>query len=178
MDRRVAFWKRRMRDRILVSLGVRNPRPAPSRWQKYVEEKRLKVTCCYDRPPLFEDLEELLRQYEMQLGARFDPDAERELDSDAVGIPTICPTVHFGEGIIGAFFGGEPIFSSTDIKTDSVRKPVVTDWAELDSLRFEESNPWVQRVLDCLRFFVARGGSSASAGRLETRTTTAATQRL
>jgi len=157
MDRRIAFWQRQMRDRILVSFGVRNPRPTPSRWQKHVEEKGLKVTCCYDRPPLFECLEDLLRQYEMQIGARFDPDAERELDSDAVGIPMFCPTVHFGEGIVGAFFGGELIFSSTDTKTNSVCKPVVTDWAQLDSLRFEESSPWVQRALDCLRFFVARG---------------------
>ena len=156
MNRRIAFWQRRLRDRILAAIGVRSPNPKPSRFEQYVRRHGLETQCCYDRPPIFEDMDKLFELHEARSLGGFDPDALRAVASDSIPLPTIGPTVHFGEGIIGAFFGGEPMFSSTDVKTESVCRPVVTDWQQLDELHFDEGNPWVQRVLDCLRLFVAR----------------------
>ena len=156
MDRRVRFWKREMPDEILANVGVKRPDAGPSKWDRYIRQKGLETLCSYDRPPVFEDLEALFEQYEARLGEPFDPDLAKEAHDDGFGVPILCPTVHFGEGVVGTFFGGEPIFASTDIKTESVCRPVVKDWSQLDSLRFDESNPWLQRVLDCHRFFVER----------------------
>jgi len=154
MDRWVAFWRRQMPDRILAMVGVKSRSRRPSAWQTYIEEKGLKTERSYDRPPVFEDLHALLEQYKVRYGGGFDPDAEKPVKDDGVGLPTACPTVHFGEGVVGALFGGRLKFASTDVKTESICEPVVTDWAQLDGLKFDEENPWLRRVLDCLRFFV------------------------
>ena len=153
MDRRLRFWRREMPNEILVSVGVKWRKAGPSAWERYVREHRLETQCTYDRPPVFEDLRRLFELYEVRLGKPFDPDAEKPVHDDAIPLPMFCPTVHFGEGIVGMFFGGEPIFASTDVKTESVCRPVVTDWAQLESLRFDEADPWLQRVLGCLRHF-------------------------
>lgn len=153
MDRWVAFWRRHMPGRILATVGARPRTPQPSRWESYVKAHGLETEKRGDRRPLFEDLERLFDMYEARLPAR-PPD--RVVQGDVVGIPIFCPTVHFGEGIHGAFFGGKVTFSSSDIKTDSVAEPVITDWAQLTSLEFDEQNVWVQRILEMLRFFSAR----------------------
>jgi len=157
MDRRIAFWRREMRGEILAHVSVRRPNAGPSRWEQYVRSRHLETKHSYDRPPIFEDLPRLFELYEARTPGGFDPDEAKLVPDDSIPVPRICPTVNFGEGIVGAFFGGEPVFSSTDVKTESVCRPVVTDWGQLDNLRFDERNPWVQPVLECLRFFVRNG---------------------
>ena len=153
VDRWVAFWRRQMPGQILAMVGAKQPPPQPSKWEAYVKEKKLETERLGDKPPLFENLERLLEMYEVRLS---EPRRKRLVHSDGVGFPIFGPTVHFGEGVYGAFFGGKVKFSSSDTKTESVAEPVITDWSQLGSLHFDEDNVWVQRVLDMLRWFVER----------------------
>ncbi|MBI3946914.1 MAG: hypothetical protein HY321_13405 [Armatimonadetes bacterium] len=156
MDRKVAFWQRRMPGQILAVVSARSSHAEPSRWERYCREHDLETERIGTRPPLFEDPARLFEMCEARVSLP-EESSQPPVRTDTVRVPGCTPTVHFGEGIHGAFFGGKVRFSSSDVKTESVCDPVITDWAQLDGLRFDESHPWVQRVLGVLRYFVERG---------------------
>ena len=151
MDRWIAFWRREMPGEILAHVRARQPSSQPSKWNTYVASNGLETEKLGGRPPLFENLDRMLEIYEARGG---EPWPEQRVRDDTVRLRSFCPTVNFGEGISGAFFGGKVRFASSDVKTESVCDPVITDWSQLDGLRFDAENVWVQRTVGVLRHLV------------------------
>ncbi len=154
MDRWIAFWKREMPGEILAQVRARQPSSQPSRWIAYVKENGLETEKLGSRPPMFENLDRMLEIYEVRASGGW---PERRVRDDTVQFQSFCPTVNFGEGISGALFGGRIRFASSDVKTESVSDPVITDWSQLDGLGFDAGNEWVQRIVGVLRHFVENG---------------------
>jgi hypothetical protein len=149
MDRTVAFWKRQMSDQILVRFAGAGARRSNEPAHMVAPDEAV----AEGNPPRFADVPRLLRDYESSL--KPGPSLEDALYDDSPGVPVIMPEVEFGNGIMGAIFGAKLHIASSKVHTTTFNEPVVTDWDQVAGLRFDENNEWVQRVLSCLRYFVA-----------------------
>ena len=141
MERQVAFWKRRMSDQILVSFDLPSPSP---------ETRTAAADSVADtHPPLFDDVPKMLRDFEATL-----PDTvpERAVQDDTIGIPGWMADQQFGNGLTGAMFGATLQIASTRRHTMTFNAPVIREWSDLASLRFDAHNAWCLRCLDCLRY--------------------------
>jgi hypothetical protein len=133
LDRRLAFYDRRLEDGILATIipsGGKEADVGPTR-----------VRDCL----LLSDLEGCLR---------------RAQDGDITDwlcdyVPTVYPTVYFGESIWSGMFGGELQFSGNDVHTWSYcAKPVIE---RAEAFRFPEvsrSNYWFDQMLTVTEYFV------------------------
>ena len=95
--------------------------------------------------------------------ARFDPSrnetilqaAERSLERHAAIPDDTPPTLLAGGGVYftGAVFGA-PVRATADVITST---PILDDWDQLDSLRFDLGNVWAQRALHLAEQLADRG---------------------
>jgi len=82
--------------------------------------------------------------------------AERGLADHAQMPDDMPPALVAGGGVhfTGAVFG-TPLRVTANMLTP---EPIIQDWSELASLRYDPQNPWVQRALTLARQLVARSG--------------------
>ena len=130
MDRFLEFFQRRMQDGILATIPVR----AKDNAEDLFNTGPTRVRNCIA-------LENLERFLERQTA----PDTSQWLCDF---IPSVYPTLTFGESIWSAFLGAEILFAGNDVHTWSYAADPAIE--SVDSFRFPEitpDNPWLQRML-------------------------------
>jgi len=146
MDRLVAFWRRQLGDEILVSFVRHRRRSNALDWGT---EEVDGVSA--ERTPLYDDLPGMLRRFECSLD---EAAPVEELGDDALNIPETEPEDPFGCGWVGAMFGARMHALTSTYETITYNEPVITDWAQLEELEFDENGEWPQSLLNALRYFV------------------------
>ena len=118
MSRLMAFWKRRMTDRILVdfSSGVPN-----QTWQRFLREHGFNgnpmAVAAEERPCLCEsDPAAVLEICDAHMSVI------RDLLDDSM--PHALPTHHYSSGIVGGLLGGHVRFMGTSVQTWSTSQPM------------------------------------------------------
>ena len=143
----VAFWQRKLSEEIVVSF-------ARGRSRSYEVDVETDDNGGFseDRTPLYEDVPGMLRRFEEQLGP--EPEPENQVYDDGVQIAIVKPENPFGSGWVGAMFGAKLHTLTSNSETITQTDPVITDWAQLEKLKFDENNEWLQKILSALRYFV------------------------
>ena len=149
MDRSVELWERKASDRILASFNTEGDVGLSA-------VRTMDGTVSERYPALYDDVPRMLTDFEAGI-TREELRGNDGIWDDDPRIPKAWPELQFGNGMPGAIFGGEVITTSTFDHTYTFNEPVVTDWAQVDGLRFDPSNCWVKRIDSALRHFVACG---------------------
>ena len=135
-----SLYERRAQDRIFAAMEV--PSPALEAFG----EQYPPGYCNYPDPA------ERIEFWDRLLSER----AAVEDDS----IPSAYPS-EFDQGLYGGLLGGEVQFMAHPQSgwISSMVAPLLEDWSQFDSLRFDPSHPWFGRYLDQLKIFAqaARG---------------------
>lgn len=138
VERHRLLWTRRLPDRILAAI---EPEEAPL--------DPLGMWAAQAAP----DLDAMFTIWEEGLGRR------RELRDDAIPIGRVI----LGGQSWGGFLGAEVVFA----EGGGWSKPLLTDWSQLESLRFDENNEWIQRQRHACHYFVERARGRFALGETE-----------
>ena len=158
MDRFVKFWNRELSEEILVDfrkgpticeiIAIANSKTGETNIPEFTE---------LDPEGLFLNFEKMFLEKKK---AVINPTISESLEDDNVGIPVVWLDTDFGFGVFGAMFGGKIRVRcikdrAGNIEFNTDNEPVLKSWDDLDSLKFEEGNYWVQKILSYLDYTVA-----------------------
>jgi hypothetical protein len=141
LERRRRFFRREMRDCILVTLPVAIYTEADwqafeQRWPQYGEGETRPYPCD----------EEIFARELIGLQAR------GQVEDDE--LPVLYTTLDAGEGIVGGTLGGDIRFLHRPRGAAfSATKAVLPDYSDLSSLPDPLASPWTARLLDIQRYF-------------------------
>ena len=139
-ERNKRFIKRQMMDGILFTAGVRNNPYAlkENRDETWNDRECLSVS---DGEWVIENCRRNARIY-------------KDIDDDT--LTEGYPTVHFGESFYSAMLNGEIHFVGNAIRTCSGAKPIVFGENDLDKLKIDENNHWVQIFKNTATYFAKK----------------------
>ena len=133
--RQRSFFKGEMNDQILVTIEV--------------PQKDLIHPChlVYEGT----DVDELVSLWEKSFETR------SKIEDDYLPIAQ----ADFGTGVTGGFFGANVRFECPDHNYGTARSswsdPTLTDYQDLEKLRLDKNNPWVQKVTTATRYLTEKG---------------------
>ncbi|MCL2527153.1 MAG: hypothetical protein FWE42_01950 [Defluviitaleaceae bacterium] len=133
------FLKREMMDGILFKATVsQNP---------YAKEE--------NRDRTWQDRECLAVTGKEWIMSNFRSNTSIYQDIEDDTIPTIYPTLHFGESIYSALLGGEIQFVGSEYHTCSGAKPLIREASDLEKIKDYHENKWVKIFTESAAYFAA-----------------------
>ncbi|MCL5772125.1 MAG: hypothetical protein M1479_07615 [Actinobacteria bacterium] len=148
MDRNVKFWKRELSDQILLYFYMGNL--LRNDGSIYLPGGEVSGR----NPNLFDDYTRLLKIFLEDVELEKNTSYNQEILDDDLKIPIAYPELDFGNGMMGAIFGGKVIATSSQRRTYTFNEPVIKEWSQINNLIFDPNNKWVKKITDCLKFFV------------------------
>ncbi|MCW5977927.1 MAG: hypothetical protein KIT09_07605 [Bryobacteraceae bacterium] len=162
MDRLVKFWRREARERILITTLPPNPY-----WDRYLQDRGYTARYRISAPGYaLTYFPEDVSSFPAQCLAVEDPGRVIEmidiqqrlcLDLEDDSLPVGYPSLHFGEGVFGAFAGAAVEFSSNGLYTWSATSaPPVREWDDMEGvLAAPLREPWRSRFESMAKYAAA-----------------------